>query len=48
MLTYTWMTILFQLEEFERQFPTATPYTPSDIVCKDPGQCTGTPALQSV
>ncbi|CDS14393.1 hypothetical protein LRAMOSA06562 [Lichtheimia ramosa] len=41
------MSSLLTLEEFEKQFPTATPYTPSDPVCQDPTQCTGTPALQS-
>ncbi|KAI8137994.1 general substrate transporter [Fennellomyces sp. T-0311] len=42
------MSSLLTLPEFERQFPTATPYSPSNDVCKEgPEQCTGTPELQS-
>ncbi|KAI9321300.1 general substrate transporter [Dichotomocladium elegans] len=41
------MSSLLTLEDFERQFPTATPYLQSDDVCKEDGQCTGSPSLQS-
>ncbi|KAI7855212.1 general substrate transporter [Circinella umbellata] len=41
------MSSLLTLPEFERQFPMATPRSPSNPVCAEPGMCTGSPELQS-
>ncbi|CDS14392.1 hypothetical protein LRAMOSA06561 [Lichtheimia ramosa] len=41
------MSSLLTLPSFQRQFPTATPYSTANEVCYEEGQCTGTPELQS-
>ncbi|KAI9252865.1 general substrate transporter [Phascolomyces articulosus] len=41
------MSSLLTLDDFQRQFPTATPHSDANPLCSEEGMCTGTPELQS-
>ncbi|KAI7855210.1 general substrate transporter [Circinella umbellata] len=41
------MSSLLTLDDFQRQFPSATPHSDANPLCEEDGMCTGTPELQS-
>ncbi|KAI8137993.1 general substrate transporter [Fennellomyces sp. T-0311] len=41
------MSSLLTLDDFQRQFPTATPHSDANPLCAEEGMCTGSPELQS-